>query len=345
MTLTFEEIITIPCSILKTKSVSEIDDIVSVVMEHYYKMGFPYYPIDIEKIKKEYEYLLNFNVSDLELPDNHLQQNMAGLNTVNSFHPEMWSTRCKNAKTPMEIFMDKELFRTALTKRIKYSDTKLAPFNIRKSLKAFGVQAVSNFRPTVAKWVYQNYAPKDGIVLDPCMGYGGRLFGAFGSHIKEYIGTDPNRECFNGNKKLYDELVYTAYSKRFPRMELYNMPFEDIVFENKFDLVFTSPPYFNTEKYSDQNKTQSYIRYPEYDFWRDNFLEKLIKKSYDYLKSGGYLVLNVGKPIIEDTLEIGQKVFGVTPETYWMRLSKIMGQGNKSDVSHKVEPIFIWKKI
>jgi hypothetical protein len=40
----------------------------------------------------------------------------------------------------------------------------------------------------------------------------------------------------------------------------------------------------------------------------------------------------------------GMKTFGKAPEVYHMRLSKMLGQGNKDTVSHKTEPIFIWKK-
>jgi hypothetical protein len=196
---TYEEISKIPCSILKLLSDTEINNVVTIVIEHYYKKGFPYYPIDQLKIKKEYESLLKFDVSRLELENNHLQQFMLGLNTVNAFHPEMWSTPCKNAKTPMEIFNNEDLFRTALTKRIKYSDTCLVDFNIRKSLKAFGVQSVSNFRPTIAKWVYENFCVPNGSVLDPCAGYGGRLMGAFCSHIDRYVGVDPNTVSITGN--------------------------------------------------------------------------------------------------------------------------------------------------
>ena len=45
-------------------------------------------------------------------------------------------------------------------------------------------------------------------------------------------------------------------------------------YENHFDTIFTSPPYFNVEKYSDED-TQSYVRYKNIDSWNKNFLHKL----------------------------------------------------------------------
>jgi len=339
----YNEIIEIPCSVIKTFSEEKIYSIVNVVIDHYYEFGFPYYPIDIDKIKKEYEQLRNLDTTRLELPENHLQQFMLGLNMVNAHHPEMWTTQCKNAKTPMDIFSNRELFTVALYKRIKYSDTKLAPFNIRKSLKAFGTQAVSNFRPTIAKWVYQKFSPVGGNVLDPCMGYGGRLLGAFCSHIASYTSTDPNEETVFGNYALYQNLLTVSSGNNVPSMALHCSPFEDFEIRDKYDLVFTSPPYFNIEKYSTDN-TQSYLRYPNYDEWVEKFLKVLIEKSFDVLKQNGNLVLNVGKPIDEDVVRIGTKIFGQNPETYHMRLSKFLGKGDKSMISHKTEPIFVWNK-
>lgn len=338
----YDEVIQIPCSIIKTFPDEEIYSIINVVIEHYYEHGFPYYPIDMEKIKKEYTQLRDFDVSRLELPENNLQQFMLGLNTVNAHHPEMWTTQCKNAKTPMDIFLDRELFTTALYKRIKYSDTKLAPFNIRKSLKAFGTQAVSNFRPTIAKWVYQNFCPPNGDVLDPCMGYGGRLMGAFCSHVASYTSTDPNQETVFGNYALGQNLLEVS-SNDTSIIILKCLPFEDMKIYDKYDLVFTSPPYFNIEKYSNDD-TQSYLRYPNYNEWVEKFLRVLIEKSFNALRENGNMVLNVGKPIDKDVVKIGTEIFKQNPRIYHMRLSKFLGTGNKSTVSHKTEPIFVWKK-
>ena len=46
--------------------------------------------------------------------------------------------------------------------------------------------------------------------------------------------------------------------------------------ENTVDLCFTSPPYFDTEKYADE-PTQSYIKYPSEKEWIDGFLTQTIQ--------------------------------------------------------------------
>lgn len=342
--MNYEEIIKTDYKILESLPENEIFDVVTEIISHYRKSGFPYFPIDKEKIKKEHDSLVKTDIEKMLVDGNNIQQGMVGLNTCNTFHPSMFSTKCRNAKSPMEIFSDDKLFRVALTKRIKYNDRYLNDGCVRRTLTAFGGQAVSNFRPSVAKFIYQKYCPQNGKVLDPCAGYGGRLMGAFCSHVSSYTGVDPSSNSFSGNTNLYNALLEASPSRKF-NIVLEKIPFEDYVAsDEEFDLVFTSPPYFNVEKYSEE-KTQSYIRHENYNDWLSNFLTPLIENSWKFLKTGGYLVLNVGNPIVEDTLRIGTIVFKNEPKTYHMRLSKFLGKGNKSNVKHKLEPIFIWKKV
>ena len=43
--------------------------------------------------------------------------------------------------------------------------------------------------------------------------------------------------------------------------------------KNSLDFAFTSPPYFDTEKYSNE-KTQSYLKYSNINTWKESFYEK-----------------------------------------------------------------------
>jgi DNA modification methylase len=60
----------------------------------------------------------------------------------------------------------------------------------------------------------------------------------------------------------------------------------------KFDLIFTSPPYFDREIYSIED-TQSCMRYPKYQDWRDKFLFKVLDKCVTVLLKGGHLIINI----------------------------------------------------
>ena len=58
------------------------------------------------------------------------------------------------------------------------------------------------------------------------------------------------------------------------------------------DLCFTSPPYFDTEKYSDE-ETQSYKKFPTLDGWIDGFMRKTIDNCRYGLKPNGRLIINI----------------------------------------------------
>lgn len=341
-----EELINIPCNQLKILSHGEKEIISRKVAEYYQEQGFPYYSLsDSEKLKC-ISRLYEFDVNSLELEGDELQQNMLGLNFINSYHPQMWNVLCGNAKkSPYDVFMDITLLEQAIFKRINLSDTKLQPFNIRKSLKIFGGYSVSNFRPTIAKYIYKKFCFSGGKTFDPCMGYGGRLFASLVSGVN-YIGADPSSSQLQGNEKLYKDAI-----SLFPRIssnkaKFYLSPFEDLNINNEeYDLVFTSPPYFDKEKYSYED-TQSFIRYPTYLEWRDSFLFRLIEKSYHAIKLGGYFIINVaGIDIVRDTIEKSNHFFGDMKGVKWMRLSKLLGRNiDKTVDKFKLEGIYIWQK-
>jgi tRNA1(Val) A37 N6-methylase TrmN6 len=134
------------------------------------------------------------------------------------------------------------------------------------------------------------------VILDFSAGWGDRLAGFYASSAKTYIGIDPRKE----NHPIYREQI-NFYDKNLGWFEekksvyLYESPAEDwdnSEWVNKVDLVFTSPPYFNTERYS-YDETQSWVRYKDINSWNENFLHKALDNVWGTLKSGGYMVVNI----------------------------------------------------
>jgi hypothetical protein len=172
----------------------------------------------------------------------------------------------------------------------------------------------------IAKWIILNYCSRklksstDLFIGDPCMGWGSRLVSALAvcsnpilkSTKVHYFGTEANSSILNRYKMIVS--FWKEYINPNINFELYHpepiLPYEDIfqdkVFKNmegKFDLIFTSPPYYNAEKYSNDIE-QSYIRYTNYDeeneySWKKNFLIPLFQNTYTLLKVGGEFWLNI----------------------------------------------------
>jgi len=341
--------------------------------KYWRKEGFPYPIRNVKEITEEYDKLLDFDIDSMWVPETReMMQNNIGLNTVNCFHPHKYSVKCKQYRSPMVTFENNEFFRKVLFKTMKFSGNPLRRTGLRNMIGiSSGTHAVSNFRPTVARYIYTKYCPVDGKVLDPSMGYSGRLFGALASHISHYEGCDPCVETFKGNQALVDTIEEIDSKRnrlscfmddgerksRVPKTILHNIPFEEYKGQsNFFDLVFTSPPYFDTERYSNED-TQSWKRYPKPEQWTDGFLRPLITTSYRVLKKGGKLILNVyGNDtcifLEKDTKRIAEEVFGHgISDTIYLQMSKLMGiknQGvieNRNDrFDHKIEPLFVWTK-
>lgn len=160
-------------------------------------------------------------------------------------------------------------------------------------------QYVNEFQPYLARDIYKENCKDGDKILNPCAGWGGRLIGLASCMFKdiEYVETDPATETYNGLVKLKNFLRLGDNYKQ------YNLPFEDLELKKDyFDFVFTSPPYFDTELYSEE-ETQSYKKNDSYDLWRDNFLYVMIDKIVYSMKKGAKCILNVGNkryPISDD---------------------------------------------
>ena len=153
----------------------------------------------------------------------------------------------------------------------------------------------AQFKPNVAKVFYDMNKAKT--VLDFSMGWGDRLAGAFASEtVEHYVGLDPRKE----NHPYYEQQrdFYTKHTSFFEnptKTDFYCSPAEDFdygEYEDYFDVVFTSPPYFSVERYS-HDDTQSWVRYKNIDVWNEHFLHKSLGKIIPTVKKGGIIAVNI----------------------------------------------------
>ena len=127
-------------------------------------------------------------------------------------------------------------------------------------------------------------------ILGPCGGWGGEMIG-FSTISNHYECCEPSTKTYEGLLKLAD-FIKNILPEFNPIIHC--LPFED--FENKnnhYDFAFTSPPYYDTEYYSDE-ETNSCNRYKTFENWTNNFYIPLIQKTMNSLKTGCYFVLNIG---------------------------------------------------
>lgn len=154
------------------------------------------------------------------------------------------------------------------------------------------IQYVNEFPPFVARSIILNYTnTKQGIsVLDPCAGWGGRMIGCASIPNVRYVACEPSTKTYNGLCKLSEWLK--SLQPSFDA-SVNCLPYEDFCTDELFDIALTSPPYFNTEHYSEES-TNSMNRYTEFDAWLEYFYEPLVLNTVARLKDGAVFILNVG---------------------------------------------------
>ena len=236
-----------------------------------------------------------------------------------------------------------------------------------RSFRISMCQYAVNFPPLAAKLLYETYLKHvdspDVYVWDPSSGWAGRLLGAMAFNRQlpsgqlqhmHYFGTDPNSEFYAENTSVYNAIrdyynavrigesmfdePHTASVLQLGSEDFTTTPtFQTL--EGHGDLVFTSPPYFNREGYS-EDPAQSYKKFSAYADWRDGFLAPTIETAYRFLAPNRYFLWNiadikVGKkylPLEADSRAIAERCGFEFKETVCMALASMPG-ANRIDES------------
>jgi hypothetical protein len=191
------------------------------------------------------------------------------------------------------------------------------------------ISAINIFRPLVAVEVYAKYKPS--VVLDPCAGWGGRAVGAAVCENVQYFGIDINHSLQIPYQNMCAFLNSKSKCSLTPRIR---MTIADAVtydysqIEPKYDMVFTSPPYYFIEKYSYNSVYKN-----SKDEMDKQFYVPLFSNTFLHLLPGGCMVLNVNREIYE---RVCIRLFGPAHQTMNCKKSK-----RQNDYR---EMIYIWIK-
>lgn len=321
------------------------EQMVMQIVRHYQKEGFPYVELSEEEKRTEFNNLVSFNqqliVGDCVVSDN------TAVTLANYYHPHRFEVECNNHRTAMYVFRREHLLRKCIQKCLKMNG-RVTPSSLRSMLSIFeGVQVASNFPPATAKEIYEYFLPNTGVVWDMSCGWGGRLLAAAATEsVTLYQGTEPSLKTFAGNSQLASFLK--------SKTTLACQGSEVSLPENfrSVDLCFTSPPYFNTEKYADE-ETQSYKKFPTHGDWMDHFMRDTLRNCLNIMTDKATLVVNIAdvntyKSLTKDFVKTAEKVGFKLIETKKLQLSTMPGQGkrNRSETNsgNRNEPIFIFNK-
>lgn len=149
--------------------------------------------------------------------------------------------------------------------------------------------SIGSFFPSVAVRIYKLYNPTT--ILDPFVGWGGRLVAALSQGIS-YIGYDTNADLYPQYKNIITTLLPITENKNI-NVNITIKPAETVDYSTlTYDMVFTSPPYYNIELYTGtdkKNKTE----------WNELY-NKVFRETYNNLQPGGTFVLSINNKMYND---------------------------------------------
>jgi len=158
-------------------------------------------------------------------------------------------------------------------------------------------------------------------IFTPTLGWTSYMYGFLEDpRVLEYVGTDVIPSVCNKTLKF----AKTYYKRK--SVEIFCEPSENLAhdlrfihkYQNHFDVVFFSPPYFKLEKYPGKN--QSIIKYKTYELWLEKYWETTIRLCHQVLQKGGrlcYILSGYGSEntkeqydLVSDMNKVTRKYFG-----------------------------------
>jgi hypothetical protein len=188
-----------------------------------------------------------------------------GKKLVLHFQPHFWNVKTTAPTIPAQWHKPSIVRRAAAA--LLTTGTRITLNRYFRELRYAGAGVTSHFHPNFAMAIIKNLCPQARSWFDPCMGWGGRLIASNVLGI-DYEGCDPQVETYAGLNKIKNFIGSSSI--------LHLSKAQDFVFKRQYDLGFTSPPFFNKEKYG--GNEQSYYEFPQFDRWIAEFLCPLVDR-------------------------------------------------------------------
>ena len=291
--------------------------VAEALFRYFRKHGFPHIAIskkklllDWAKLKDTKNTLLKARVDDsgtIYYPN----KNLAGGSLIRDFQSKQFYSTAGNGNkdiSMLDAFSDDVTLRKVLYNRMQITFNE--KFNIHGAMLRQGFRSTrscsttSIFNCLIARHIYDNFCPANGVVYDISSGFGHRMLGALASEKKPYyIGTDPWKAVQATNLQM------AKFVDGIDRVQLLTVGSEsqkvctiiDSAYIGNVDLVFSSPPYWNVEVYDNGGDGQMWTPQADFqkqfiEYWWDGTL-KNIKKLLK--KDTGIVCINMTSPMVD----------------------------------------------
>ena len=276
------------CNNLKLKLQME-----ETVFKYYRARGFPY----MNLLEPQQIYTLNsFMKTNPKCVEGSIAHNVIGLKLCEKFFPNIYSCNRKGHRPPIELWENDEYLKRLVKNRLLHADI-ISDSSMRTGIKLTKA-CVSNFKPIVAKYLYQEYC-HNGKILDYACGFGSRMLAALSLNM-EYSGFEPSEKTYQGLQNFGAFLTKNIGGK----FDIRKKGSEEEVFKNNyFGFAFSSPPYFDFETYS-QDEKQSFIKFPNYEDWLRGYWFKTMQNCFHSLIAEGFFGVCLSSAYLGNILDV-----------------------------------------
>lgn len=257
--------------------------------------SFPYIPI------KQPEYYVGIldrlcNLEPLTIIDGTTDiYSRSAMDICSAYCPQIFSMSAVGSLSPVEIFNNDETLLDCIRRTIRYAH-KDSISAVRQGLKTYRKnRCVTMFPPMWAKTAIK-YCFNDRLtlsMLDFSCGFGGRLIGGYASSVSKYWGIDPLQANIDSHIDINKIIQKHASLKGIVfESNFIKGTAEDVLpsIDTKFDIILTSPPYFNKEHYG-KDDSQCYIKHKTYGEWKEKWMDKILRLSFDRLNPNGAMIV------------------------------------------------------
>lgn len=208
-----------------------------------------------------------------------------GHKILDHFMPHFWKVKDHRGLSVFGLMTTEKVQKALLANLMMHS----TPYKseIRRMITMTGGLAnVTKYRTVTAKALAQYYGARR--VLDPCVGWGGRMLGSLSARSNAvYVGCETDPNTIVGLQQILTDPAIPASVRS--RATILDSPVEvvlpQIKLMEKFDMVLTSPPYFNLELYT--AGVQSAEVYNTWEEWVAHWLKPVILGCLECLREGG----------------------------------------------------------
>ena len=225
----------------------------------------------------------------------------------------------------IEEFKKKKFIQTMLTyyKDVKNKNNTKNEYIVYKEVYNICISAINIMRPLNCMEIYSKYKAKR--VLNFCAGWGGTTVAAAALNLDAQYGVEINTNL----KEPYDKMLSYLKTKSATFFDIQFGDAADFEYSQfNYDTVFSSPPYYFIEKYTNNAQYESKKDMDE------KFYKPAFTKSYNGLQTGGHFIINICKEVYDNVLE---KLLGEAHEIFPLKKSKRQNE--------HTEMVYVWRKI